>query len=160
MGRLRQQGRRREAFPAPATHASTFAAIPSPAALALHRGQELERRLLVPHVEAEWVCLLAGNCWLIWSAAAAQQREGVEGLGLAGRAWCLAGAMARQHLRWCAKAIDFACWLCPLDARVVRFVPPLVIKPRQLNLARVTPEQACSDRRRLSAKRRSIACRS
>jgi len=76
--------------------------------------------------------VLLQNCWLIWSAAP-PALEGVMGWGLCCRGWCW-GRLARQHLSLVRKAIDFGLLVVPAGPRVVRFVPPLVIKP-QLNLA-------------------------
>jgi len=122
----------------PGDHASTFGGNPFACRASLTVAQELERRLLVPHVEQMGVLLQKLLADLV--SRRPQQLEGVRGWGLLqGLVLRADGPAAAEVVR---KAIDFGLLVVPAGPRVVRFVPPLVIKPRQLNLAVSRLEQA------------------
>jgi len=123
----------------PGDHASTFGGNPlRPAALRSPWPRNWNAALLVPHVEQMGVLLQKLLADLV--SRRPQQLEGVRGWGLLqGLVLRADGPAAPEVVR---KAIDFGLLVVPAGPRVVRFVPPLVIKPRQLNLAVSRLEQA------------------
>ena len=100
--------------------------------------QELERRLLVPHVQRMGELLQQLLADLV--SRRPQQLEGVRGWGL------LQGLVLRSDGPAASdvvlKAIEAGLLVVAAGPRVVRFVPPLVIQPRQLKLAVSRLEQA------------------
>ena len=115
----------------PGDHASTFGGNPFACRAALTVAQELERRLLVPHVQRMGELLQQLLADLV--SRRPQQLEGVRGWGL------LQGLVLRSDGPAASdvvlKAIEAGLLVVAAGPRVVRFVPPLVIQPRQLKLA-------------------------
>ena len=122
----------------PGDHASTFGGNPFACRAALTVAQELERRLLVPHVQRMGELLQQLLADLV--SRRPQQLEGVRGWGL------LQGLVLRSDGPAASdvvlKAIEAGLLVVAAGPRVVRFVPPLVIQPRQLKLAVSRLEQA------------------
>jgi acetylornithine/N-succinyldiaminopimelate aminotransferase len=122
----------------PGDHASTFGGNPFACRAGLTVLAEMERRQLLAHVSAMVPCCRTSsklvarhpNCW---RAAAA---------GACCRAWCSA---QRPHRPGVVKAaLEQGLLLVPAGTNVVRLVPPLTIKPRQIRLAVKRLEQALS----------------
>lgn len=122
----------------PGDHASTFGGNPLACRAALTVAQELERRLLVPHVQQMGELLQQMLAELVGRHP--QRLEGVRGWGL------LQGLVLRPEAPAAAQivqaAIETGLLVVPAGPRVVRLVPPLVIQPRQLRLAVALLEQA------------------
>ncbi len=122
----------------PGDHASTFGGNPLACRAALTVAQELERRLLVPHVQRMGELLLQLLAELV--SRHPQLLEGVRGWGL------LQGLVLRPEAPTAPQivlsAIQKGLLVVPAGPRVVRLVPPLVIKPRQLRQAVALLEQA------------------
>jgi acetylornithine/N-succinyldiaminopimelate aminotransferase len=122
----------------PGDHASTFGGNPLACRAALTVAQELERRLLVPHVQQMGELLQQLLAELV--SRHPQQLEGVRGWGL------LQGLVLRPESPTAPQivqaAIEKGLLVVPAGPRVVRLVPPLVIQPRQLRLAVALLEQA------------------
>lgn len=115
----------------PGDHASTFGGNPLACRAALTVAQELERRLLVPHVQRMGELLQQLLAELV--SRHPQLLEGVRGWGL------LQGLVLRPEAPTAPQivlsAIEKGLLVVPAGPRVVRLVPPLVIKPRQLRQA-------------------------
>ncbi|MDM7936334.1 MAG: aspartate aminotransferase family protein [Cyanobium sp. CZS 48M] len=122
----------------PGDHASTFGGNPLACRAALTVAQELERRLLVPHVQEMGELLQQLLAELVGRHP--QRLEGVRGWGL------LQGLVLRPEAPTAPQivqaAIEKGLLVVPAGPRVVRLVPPLVIQPRQLRLAVALLEQA------------------
>jgi acetylornithine aminotransferase len=122
----------------PGDHASTFGGNPLACRAALTVAQELERRLLVPHVQQMGELLQQVLAELVGRHP--QRLEGVRGWGL------LQGLVLRPEAPTAPQivqaAIEKGLLVVPAGPRVVRLVPPLVIQPRQLRLAVALLEQA------------------
>jgi acetylornithine aminotransferase len=122
----------------PGDHASTFGGNPLACRAALTVAQELERRLLVPHVQRMGELLQQLLAELV--SRHPQLLEGVRGWGL------LQGLVLRPEAPTAPQivlsAIEKGLLVVPAGPRVVRLVPPLVIKPRQLRQAVALLEQA------------------
>ncbi|MCP9800930.1 aspartate aminotransferase family protein [Synechococcus sp. RedBA-s] len=122
----------------PGDHASTFGGNPLACRAALTVAQELERRLLVPHVQQMGELLQQVLAELVGRHP--QWLEGVRGWGL------LQGLVLRPEAPTAPQivqaAIEKGLLVVPAGPRVVRLVPPLVIQPRQLRLAVALLEQA------------------
>jgi acetylornithine aminotransferase len=113
-------------------HASTFGGNPFACRAALTVVQELERRALVPHVAAMGMVLQSLLRDLVDQRP--HQLEGVRGWGL------LQGLLLKADSELTApeialRAIEAGLLVVPAGPRVVRFVPPLVIRPKHLRLA-------------------------
>jgi len=116
----------------PGDHASTFGGNPFACRAALTVVQELERRALVPHVAAMGMVLQSLLRDLVDQRP--HQLEGVRGWGL------LQGLVLKADSELTApaialRAIEAGLLVVPAGPRVVRFVPPLVIRPKHLRLA-------------------------
>ncbi|MFM7085596.1 MAG: aspartate aminotransferase family protein [Cyanobium sp.] len=114
----------------PGEHASTFGGNPFACRAGLTVIEEIERRNLLPHVQ-EMGALLRS---LLQELAAAHPNliEDLRGWGLLqGVALRDGGPSAPEVVR---AAMEEGLLLVPAGARVVRIVPPLVIRPRQLRL--------------------------
>jgi acetylornithine aminotransferase len=122
----------------PGEHASTFGGNPLACRAGLTVIAEIERRRLLPHVtamgellERELAALVARHPALL---------EGSRGWGL------LRGLVLRAEGPTAAEVVKAAMearlLLVPAGPRVVRFVPPLVIRPRQIRQAVQRLEQA------------------
>ncbi|MBC1261397.1 aspartate aminotransferase family protein [Synechococcus sp. BSF8S] len=122
----------------PGDHASTFGGNPLACRAALTVAQELERRLLVPHVQRMGELLQQLLAELV--SRHPQLLEGVRGWGL------LQGLVLRPEAPTAPQivqsAIEVGLLVVPAGPRVVRLVPPLVIQPRQLRQAVALLEQA------------------
>lgn len=122
----------------PGDHASTFGGNPLACRAALTVAQELERRLLVPHVQRMGELLQQLLAELV--SRHPQLLEGVRGWGL------LQGLVLRPEAPTAPQivlsAIEKGLLVVPAGPRVVRLVPPLVIQPRQLRQAVALLEQA------------------
>lgn len=122
----------------PGDHASTFGGNPLACRAALTVAQELERRLLVPHVQRMGELLQQLLAELV--SRHPQLLEGVRGWGL------LQGLVLRPEAPTAPQivlsAIEKGLLVVPAGPRVVRLVPPLVIQPRQLRQAVGLLEQA------------------
>ncbi len=122
----------------PGDHASTFGGNPLACRAALTVAQELERRLLVPHVQRMGELLQQLLAELVGRHP--QLLEGVRGWGL------LQGLVLRPEAPTAPQivqsAIEKGLLVVPAGPRVVRLVPPLVIQPRQLRQAVALLEQA------------------
>ncbi len=122
----------------PGEHASTFGGNPFACRAGLTVVEELERRLLVPHVQRMGELLQQLLADLVGRHP--QLLEGVRGWGL------LQGLVLRPDGPTAPQivlgAIEAGLLVVPAGPRVVRLVPPLVIKPRQLRLAVTRLEQA------------------
>ncbi|MBC1264427.1 aspartate aminotransferase family protein [Synechococcus sp. BSA11S] len=122
----------------PGDHASTFGGNPLACRAALTVAQELERRLLVPHVQRMGELLQQLLAELV--SRHPQLLEGVRGWGL------LQGLVLRPEAPTAPQivqsAIEVGLRVVPAGPRVVRLVPPLVIQPRQLRQAVALLEQA------------------
>ncbi|MCP9841058.1 aspartate aminotransferase family protein [Synechococcus sp. J7-Johnson] len=122
----------------PGDHASTFGGNPMACRAALTVAQELERRLLVPHVQRMGELLQQLLAELV--SRHPQLLEGVRGWGL------LQGLVLRPDAPTAPQivlsAIEKGLLVVPAGPRVVRLVPPLVIKPRQLRQAVALLEQS------------------
>ncbi len=115
----------------PGEHASTFGGNPFACRAGLTVVAELERRQLVAHAGrmGELLCGLLGEL----VDRHPQQLAGVRGWGLLqGLVLQPDGVTAPELV---AEAMAHRLLLVPAGPLVVRFVPPLVIKPRQLRLA-------------------------
>ncbi|CAK6693551.1 aspartate aminotransferase family protein [Synechococcus sp. CBW1107] len=122
----------------PGDHASTFGGNPLACRAGLTVAQELERRLLVPHVQRMGELLQQLLAELVGRHP--QLLEGVRGWGL------LQGLVLRPEAPTAPQivqsAIEKGLLVVPAGPRVVRLVPPLVIQPRQLRQAVALLEQA------------------
>ncbi|WFN60206.1 aspartate aminotransferase family protein [Synechococcus sp. CCFWC 502] len=122
----------------PGDHASTFGGNPLACRAALTVAQELERRLLVPHVQRMGELLQQLLAELV--SRHPQLLEGVRGWGL------LQGLVLRPEAPTAPQivqsALEKGLLVVPAGPRVVRLVPPLVIQPRQLRQAVALLEQA------------------
>ena len=115
----------------PGEHASTFGGNPFACRAGLTVVAELERRQLVAHAGRMGVLLQGLLGELVQRHP--QQLAGVRGWGLLqGLVLQLEGPTAPELV---AEAMAHRLLLVPAGPAVVRFVPPLVIKPRQLRLA-------------------------
>ena len=112
----------------PGEHASTFGGNPFACRAGLTVIEEIEKRRLLPHVRAMGERLEALLGELIQSHP--DRIEGVRGWGLLrGLVLCEGGPSAPQVVQ---AAMDEGLLLVPAGPRVVRIVPPLVIRPRHL----------------------------
>ncbi len=122
----------------PGEHASTFGGNPLACRAGLTVAQELERRRLVPHVQRMGELLQQLLAGLVGRHP--HLLEGIRGWGL------LQGLVLRPDAptapELVARAIESGLLVVPAGPRVVRFVPPLVIRPRELRLAVARLEQA------------------
>jgi acetylornithine aminotransferase len=122
----------------PGDHASTFGGNPFACRAALTVAAELERRQLVPHVQQMGELLQQLLAELV--SRHPQLLEGVRGWGL------LQGLVLRPEGPTAPEIVQAAITkgllVVPAGPRVVRLVPPLVIKPRQLRQAVSLLEQA------------------
>ncbi|MEB3194429.1 MAG: aspartate aminotransferase family protein [Cyanobacteriota bacterium] len=110
----------------PGEHASTFGGNPLACRAGLTVLQEIERRKLLAHVQAMGLQLREGLENLVQRYP--QQLAGVRGWGLLlGLVLQPDGPTAPDLVK---AAMDERLLLVPAGASVVRFVPPLVIKPR------------------------------
>jgi acetylornithine aminotransferase len=115
----------------PGDHASTFGGNPFACRAALTVTGELERRQLVPHVQRMGQLLQELLADLV--SRRPQQLQGIRGWGLLqGLVLRAEGPTAPEIVQ---KAIEAGLLVVPAGPRVVRFVPPLVIKPRQIRKA-------------------------
>jgi acetylornithine aminotransferase len=115
----------------PGEHASTFGGNPFACRAALTVTRELERRELVPHVQRMGELLQQLLADLVGRRP--RQLEAVRGWGLLqGLVLHAEGPTAPEIV---LKAIEAGLLVVPAGPRVVRFVPPLVIKPRQIRKA-------------------------
>jgi acetylornithine aminotransferase len=115
----------------PGEHASTFGGNPFACRAALTVTRELERRELVPHVQRMGELLQQLLADLVGRRP--RQLEAVRGWGLLqGLVLRAEGPTAPEIV---LKAIEAGLLVVPAGPRVVRFVPPLVIKPRQIRKA-------------------------
>ncbi|MFO7629122.1 MAG: aspartate aminotransferase family protein [Prochlorococcaceae cyanobacterium] len=115
----------------PGEHASTFGGNPFACRAGLTVLAEIERRRLLPHVQAMGELLQQLLSELVQRHPA--QLEGVRGWGLLQGLVLREGAPSAPAL--VNAAIEQGLLLVPAGPQVVRFVPPLVIKARQLQLA-------------------------
>lgn len=115
----------------PGEHASTFGGNPFACRAALTVVHELERRDLVAHVAAVGAKLRQGLEDLVRRHP--DQLESVRGWGLIQGLVLQPGAPSAPEL--VKAAIDHGLLLVPAGPNVVRFVPPLVIRPRELKQA-------------------------
>ncbi|MCP9848233.1 aspartate aminotransferase family protein [Cyanobium sp. Morenito 9A2] len=115
----------------PGDHASTFGGNPFACRAALTVVHELERRDLVAHVEAFGAKLRTLLEELVRRHP--DQLEAVRGWGLIQGLVLKPGAPSAPEL--VKAAIDHGLLLVPAGPAVVRFVPPLVIRPRELKQA-------------------------
>jgi acetylornithine/N-succinyldiaminopimelate aminotransferase len=115
----------------PGEHASTFGGNPFACRAGLTVLAELERRRLLPHVQAMGALLQQLLAELV--ARHPALLEGSRGWGL------LQGLVLRPEAppapQVVKAALEQGLLLVPAGPSVVRFVPPLVIQPRQLRLA-------------------------
>ena len=115
----------------PGEHASTFGGNPFACRAGLTVLAELERRRLLPHVQAMGALLQQLLAELV--ARHPVLLEGSRGWGL------LQGLVLRPEAppapQVVKAALEQGLLLVPAGPSVVRFVPPLVIQPRQLRLA-------------------------
>lgn len=123
----------------PGDHASTFGGNPMACRAGLTVFEQLERRKLLPRVQAAGTLLQQLLAELV--ARHPQVLEGVRGWGL------LQGLVLRADAGLTAPELVKAAMaqgllLVPAGPAVVRFVPPLVIQPRQLRHAVRCLEQA------------------
>ncbi|MEB3172972.1 MAG: aspartate aminotransferase family protein [Cyanobacteriota bacterium] len=123
----------------PGEHASTFGGNPMACRAGLTVLEQLERRALLPHVQAMGHQLQQQLAELV--ARHPALFEGVRGWGL------LQGLVLRADAGFTAPelvkaALEQGLLLVPAGPQVVRFVPPLVIQPRHLRHARGCLERA------------------
>jgi acetylornithine aminotransferase len=123
----------------PGDHASTFGGNPFACRAGLTVLSELERRQLLPHVQAMGALLEQELAALV--ARHPQQLAGSRGWGL------LQGLVLRPEGSPTAPelvkaALAQGLLVVPAGTQVVRFVPPLTIKPKQVRLAVQLLEQA------------------
>jgi acetylornithine aminotransferase len=122
----------------PGEHASTFGGNPLACRAGLTVIAEIERRRLLPHVTAMGELLERELAALV--ARHPARLEGSRGWGL------LRGLVLRAEGPTAAEVVKAAMearlLLVPAGPRVVRFVPPLVIRPRQIRQAVQRLEQA------------------
>jgi acetylornithine/N-succinyldiaminopimelate aminotransferase len=122
----------------PGEHASTFGGNPFACRAGLTVLAELERRRLLPHVQAMGALLQQLLAELV--ARHPSLREGSRGWGL------LQGLVLRPEAPQAPAVVKAALaeglLLVPAGPSVVRLVPPLVIKPRHLRQAVAKLERA------------------
>lgn len=122
----------------PGDHASTFGGNPLACRAGLTVLAELERRQLLPHVQAMGALLQKLLVELV--SRHPTKLEGVRGWGLLqGLVLRSEAAPAPELVR---EAMAHGLLLVPAGAQVVRFVPPLVIKARQVRQAVALLERA------------------
>jgi acetylornithine aminotransferase len=123
----------------PGDHASTFGGNPFACRAGLTVLSELERRQLLPHVQAMGALLEQELAALV--ARHPQQLAGSRGWGLLqGLVLHPEGGPTAPELVKAALAQGLL--VVPAGTQVVRFVPPLTIKPKQVRLAVQLLEQA------------------
>jgi acetylornithine aminotransferase len=115
----------------PGDHASTFGGNPLACRAGLTVIAEIERRKLLPHVQRVSALLQEGLTGLVHRHPTLL--EGVRGWGL------LTGLVLREGapaaVDWVNAAMAEGLLVVPAGPSVVRFVPPLVIAPRDVNEA-------------------------